>query len=228
MPENTVLLSDAIKTLVSALENDSIDYNYKYKSMNNVGLLAQAITGTSREKLYELYIKELDEDYKRKYNGYFPTWTGLISDHWPLTAEPSEKLFKKLYDAGLTREDISSLEYLSDYKILRDSDINVENWLYKYTEVETRGWWIFKKQVKVEKVTEMEYHRSKENLLLYLRSWLNILTNANIKLKSKKITVNGEQYTYRNRLELVRLKEHFLKFEIYEGVTIVQEKLNEY
>lgn len=224
--EGTVSLLDAIKTLVAALENDSIDYNYKYKSMNNVGLLAQAITGTNRESLYNIYLEELDKEYKNKYNGHLPSWTGLISDHWPLTSEPTNKLFKMLYDSGLTREDVSSLEYLSDYRISRDSGINPENWIYRYTEIETKGWWIFKKQVKVEKVVEMEFFRSKENLLLYLRSWLNILRTA--KLKSKDFIVNGERFVYKNSEDLDRLKKHFLKYEIYEGVKIVQEKLNEY
>lgn len=224
--EGNILLLDALKLLVAALENDSIDYNYKYKSMNNVGLLAQAITGTNRESLYDIYLEELDKEYKSKYSGHLPSWTGLISDHWPLTSEPTNKLFKMLYDSGLTREDVSSLEYLSDYRISRDSGINPINFVHKYTEIETKGWWIFKKQVPVEKVVEMEFFRSKENLLLYLRSWLNILNNP--KLKSKEIIVAGERYPYKNRLDLDRLKTHFLKHEIYEGVNIVQEKLNEY
>lgn len=224
--EGNILLLDALKTLVAALENDSIDYNYKYKSMNNVGLLAQAITGTNRESLYDIYLEELDKDYKSKYSGHLPSWTGLISDHWPLTSEPTNKLFKMLYDSGLTREDVSSLEYLSDYRILKDSGINPVNWIYKYTEIETKGWWIFKKQVPVEKMIEMEFFRNKENLLLYLRSWLNILKTP--KLKSKDIIVAGERYPYRNLADLDRLKTHFLKHEIYEGVRMVQEKLNEY
>mgnify|MGYP000576571178 CR=1 FL=1 len=224
--EGNILLLDALKKLVAALENDSIDYNYKYKSMNNVGLLAQAITGTNRESLYDIYLEDLDKEYKSKYSGHLPSWTGLISDHWPLTSEPTNKLFKMLYDSGLTREDVSSLEYLSDYRILKDSGINPVNWIHKYTEIKTKGWWIFKKQVPVEKMVEMEFFRSKENLLLYLRSWLNILKTP--KLKSKEIIVAGERFTYKNRADLDRLQKHFLKYEIYEGVEIVQEKLNEY
>ena len=222
-------LLEALTVVLAALENDSIEYDPECKTQCNCGLLAQAITETNSDQLYETYLYDLNNKYLEKY-GTYPSWTGLVSEYCPLTGEPSNELFKKLYEAGLSREDISSLEYLADPKIVESAKIIAEPRTITMSMEKKVGWWIFSRRVVTLQSQQVEHYHIRENLILYLRAWVDLLKNGECssKMKYKTISVNGETYRYRNRMELEGLKDFFLNNELYEGVTLAQKELNKY
>lgn len=222
-------LLDALSTVSVALGNNSVKYNPIFKSHDNCGLLMQAITGTTKEELYHYYIQPMEREYTNKYScTTHITWTDLMQEYWPLTSTPTSSLFMACKASGLNREDIPYLDKLSNPKILADSGINQDDIKDIITETEVKGRWFFSKKITVEKTVETKYYETQEALILYLVSWIKLLDVNNERIKANEIIVEGERYTYRNRMDLEKLKKHFLSFELYEGVTIVQEKLNNY
>lgn len=229
--DKKITLKEALKVVVHALENDTIKYDWHQISHCNCGLVAQAITGTDLESLDDIYLNDISTSLQEKLQQEnTPTWSEMVKEYCPLTGQPLVAIFEKLYEAGMKREDIAHLEYLSDPKILAASKIDTSAvWTETYTKEETRvtGWWIFKEShtVTVKKQKEINYYQVKENLIAYLKAWMVILEKEK---PAKVIIVDGEEYKYRNSLQLENLKKHFLKMENYKGVTLVQEELNKY
>ncbi len=226
--ENKITLIEALKAVVNALENDTVEYDWYQISHCNCGLVAQAITKTDKETLNDIYLNDISISLQSKIDSeYTPGWSQMVKEYCPLTGEPIAEIFQKLYSAGMKREDIAHLEYLSDPKILAASTVNTGTYTKTYTvdEIRETGWWIFKKEhtFRVQKTKAINYYEVKENLLAYLKAWIGIL---NKERPAKTIVVNGEEYKYRNSLQLENLKKHFLKMENYEGVTIVQKEID--
>jgi hypothetical protein len=235
--EKKVTLIEALTAVVTALENDTIDYDWCKTSHCNCGLVAQAVTRTGQDGLnndYLIDIKNALQTKKKMAKGKSATWTELVAEYCPLTGEPLADVFKKLYEAGMTREDIAHLEYLSDPKILAVSQVNTGEYTQEYTTKETRvtGWWMFKKTiaVSVKKEKKIGYYQVKANLFAYLKAWITILekekTQPSELKPAKVIVVNGEEFKYRNTLQLENLKKHFLDRENYEGARLAQEELD--
>lgn len=231
--ETKITLKEALKIVVKALQNNTIKYDRHQISHCNCGLVAQAITGTDKETLDDIYLNDISGSLQEKMaTDNTPTWSEMVMEYCPLTGEPLADIFKVLYEAGMKREDIAHLEYLSDPKILAASKIETTGWTETYSEKQTResGWWIFKKTetVTVKKQRQINYYQVKENLIAYLSAWVDILGKENTVKPAMVIKVNGEEYKYRNSLQLENLKKHFLKMENYEGVTLAQEQLDKY
>ena len=229
MESKKVTLIEALTSVVTALRNNTIAYNWIKQNTCNCGLVAQAITRTGNEELSRDYIQPISTPLKEKKKSKFcPSWSDMVAEYCPLTGEPIAEVFKKLYEAGLTREDIGHLEYLSDPIILKKINIDTNSTTETYSKTETKeqGWWIFKKTVefKVEKTKNNHYYQKKENLIAYLEAWIEILKNKGP--KSNVIVIDKVEYKYQNYIQLENLKKDFLKKEKYEAVTKIQEELN--
>ena len=196
-------LLEALTVTLTALENDSIDYDPDYKSTNNCGLLVQAVLGINKDQLDELYLDKLNKDYAEWNKGWHPTWTGLVIENWPLTGEPIIELFDKLKSSGANREDIPALDYLSDQEILKGSGVVFESNYYNVeTVTETRVLFLFKRNIKTVRKVEVKFYDRKDNLILYLRSWIKLLKQGK-KVKSKSIIVDGETFVFRITLPIL-------------------------
>lgn len=232
--EKRITLINALIAVVAALENGTVDYDWKNVSHCNVGLVAQAITRTDKHGLFNDYLNEMAVKIKGKYGSErCPTWTQMVVEYCPLTGEPMTEIFKKLYAAGMHREDISHLEYLNSAQIMHNTSIDTKNTIETYYEEEVQGWWIFKEEVTVEKRRSVRYYEKRENLHAYLKSWIDILRRGNggtggagVGARAGVIVIEGEEYEYRNSYQLEDLKKYFLDLEDYKAVAKVQNEIN--
>ncbi len=207
--EKKVTLLEALIAVSKALENDTIDYVWSEICTCNCGLVAQAITKTSKDELYDYYLRDISERLQTKKNSkYCPTWAQMISEYCPLTGTPTIEIFKALFEAGMNREEIAHLEYLSDPAILKNARIDTDPTDETYFKDETRekGWWIFKKEVtkKVKMIKEIPYYQNKENLLAYIKSWIDVLKRKDSK---GKVIIDGEEYKYKSKTDIENLKK---------------------
>jgi len=229
--EKKVTLVEALTIVVTALKNDTIYYKWKDTNTCNCGLVAQAVTRTNKDELDELYLQPIASPIQVKNKSKFsPTWSDMVAEYCPLTKEPVTEIFKKLFDAGMTREDIGHLEYLSDPEILEKININLdttEKYFVKRTKTKSFLGLGFKKKtisVRVQKTRKVYYYQKKENLIAYLEAWIEILEDK--EAKESVIIIDGREYRYQNDIQLDNLKKDFLKKENYRAVTKIQEELN--
>lgn len=189
-----------LKSVISALENDSIKYNWIKQCSCNCGVVAQAITGEVHDEMKEKYLnKHLLWLAGRKID---QTWTNLVKEYCPITGEPIAEIFRKFYDVGITREEIVHLEYLDDKKILArtDIDVNEKKMVTKsITEVtiveipRSKFASIFFGKTKKEEKSitrtisvpeeKSRYYQDKKNLIKYLTAWVQILHEETQKWK---------------------------------------------
>lgn len=199
-------LISALESVISGLESGSVNYDWEKVCQCNCGLVAQAITGLQDKELYEKLLHPMIEKYhdasegRRKLNHkkkYDPTWCQLVAEYCPLTGMPMEGIFKILYEAGMTRENIAHLENLSDKTILERAEINTESIInYKKERLEVKkrvyrdgilGFFGFKKTI-IEfidghndiKAGIKKYYAGSHNLLKYLKAWVEILKEEKI------------------------------------------------
>ena len=221
----------ALKALKTALIETSVDYDWWQLSRDNVGLLAQCITRTDKDSLYEEYLSDIvDSLSKRKKMKRSPNWTQLVAEYWPITGAPTCEIFLALSQAGVKRSDIFDLEYLTGkYSML--AEIKNTTRTVKTSKKITKkvGFWIFKREVQkiIEEDVEIRFYQEVENLKKYINAWINEL-EENKEKAGGVIIVDGEKFPYRNSFQLSKLKDHFLSLENYVGVKIAQEELDKY
>lgn len=186
-----------IKSLMSAiraLENGTVTYNWQEQHSCNCGVVSQAMLGMTGTELkhrlkdeeifkHEIFAKVKDEPEVAK------TWKNLISAWCPITGLPMKQIFHDLNEAGLTTDDMAHLEYLENPAILKRSGIQTHHRTttevfdhYDYVPVNTFFGRLFgrTKMIEVKKTVtsttpDRNYFTKKENVILYLKSWVTIL-----------------------------------------------------
>lgn len=104
-------LITALRLAATSLEDGTFAYNWKNTHSCNCGVVACAITGMSASQLHnELLIRTTREQQSWKYI------TGTLC---PITGIPEHKIFRALYEAGMTAKDIVQLETLSNPDVMR-------------------------------------------------------------------------------------------------------------
>ena len=228
IPEKKITLLNALKAMKKALVSNTIYYDWDNLATDNVGLLAQCITRTDKKTLFEEYLSDLyPDDIKNA-----PTWSQLLADYWPMTGTPTCEIFQDMCSAGLKRQDIYNLEYLTG-EIAEESQImtttkTVKAKVKQYKKV---GIWPFKKKIEetVEKNIEIKHYEHKTNLVRYIDTWITRIEDVeNVAKSGGFIMVDGEKYSYKNSLQLEKLKKHFLSLEDYRAVKIVQDELDKF
>ncbi len=140
-------IKQALGDAVSALEKDIIFYDWKSHGSCNCGIVVQAIMSMDRSNTKKLFLHARNEigTYKPEEGR---TWREVLQKSCSVTGEPITQVFKILRDKGLQPEDIVHLEYLNNKAILEVTDIDT---------------------------SEKMYHSKKDNLIKYLKGWLQIL-----------------------------------------------------
>ena len=100
-------LADALRATAAVVMTPEYDWGDAQRC--NCGLLARELTGMTGQQLRE---------FRRKHD-----WTGCWGDRvrsgtCPQTGEPLNAVMAKLFQAGLTSDDIINLEVLADRRIL--------------------------------------------------------------------------------------------------------------
>lgn len=159
-------LIKALKLVINNLKNDTANYEWNHQSTCNCGLVAQAITNLSQHELAELshsMFDELDKKYKDNKSTTI-SWQLAVKEYCPLTGEPLKDILKKLFQNGLTKEDMVHLEYMTNPAILKKSGIRVSK--FPYFGKFVGSFFPIK-----------DYHSKQQNLILYLQAWVSILEN---------------------------------------------------
>jgi hypothetical protein len=238
-------LITSLNVVVTALENGTIEHNWSKTDKCNCGLVAQAIVGVSPGNLFKNFIQPLANEMRKvdpKYKDAAPTWQQMVGAYCPLTGEPIAEIFKILYAAGLTREDIGHLETLSDPNILAKTKISksavvgTREEIKKTTEVVkadgiSRLFGGKKKVTTEETITvkkNVPYYEGKDNLIKYLKAWILILgdTPAKDALEFTLAEQKKNKYSGKTDNFLIELRNKFVAAEKYVEAAEVRDELN--
>jgi len=229
-------LVKGLRTAIDALKNDTINYNWNNQCSCNMGVIAQAILEVSFDELKVLnkpLFKPLnDVNKKLKETGeerIMPSWKNAVKYACPITGKNMPEIISILESKGMSRADIVHLEFLENPAILELSNIQkVEtiNQVQTGTEekkVPSKNWFLRalgytdKIEVPVYKLEKSykypsDYYQHKENVILYLSAWLNILTNENLEIKVKDSADSYKELSINLEKELL----HAVADENYE------------
>ena len=98
-------LADALRTTADRLA-DGARYEWGHVGRCNCGHLAQTLTARDGAEIFRLFGQELTE------------WSEHARGRCAVSNHDLEELFGELYRAGLSRDDLRHLEYLSDPEVL--------------------------------------------------------------------------------------------------------------
>lgn len=173
-------IQTALKTVIKALKNDTIHYDWHEQSNCNCGLVAQALLSDS-EIDFKSNINKWKRDVKSYDSKLGTSWKNAIKYLCPVTGLTSYDIFNELFKRGLTREDIIHLEYMENEAILKRSGIvkNItKTRIVKHSNKYKAFFGI--KQIETYQKIDQDYYRSKENLILYLSAWLEIISEKSV------------------------------------------------
>lgn len=206
-------LIKALKLSIHALETGIVKYEWNKNQTCNCGVVAQAILGKTHEELLIL-ISPTGRMVSKKINphvvdGWSATWKQCVQETCSITGETTEKIFKQLFKAGMSPEDITHLEYLENPAILKRANLyqtktvtkkiktgetkatvpvkikvppkGIFGFLKKETEeiiYETQTVETFEERQFEETALEKDYYKKKENLIKYLKAWVEILEES--------------------------------------------------
>lgn len=141
-----------------ALETDGAFYKWTDYTSCNVGIVAQVCTNTGikemRERVnveYNDYIKYAEKMCKDNHWDYVMSWKQMGNYYCGITNKPVTGIIGDLQSKGFTTADIGHLEFLSDKAVLSNTDIN----------------------------TKHNYFAHQDNLIKYLKSWIDIIRKQN-------------------------------------------------
>lgn len=235
-------LQTALKLVIHSLKNDTIHYDWRDPNSCNCGLVARALLHDTEINIKES-IKEWQADLDKQYNKVEGSWKNGIKYLCPLTGLSNYQIFNELFTRGMSREDIIHLEYMDNPAILKKSGLATN--ITKKIKTIDNGMTITKSRfvpdqnkfkaffgigkveyyeapvlenVEYDEITydkEFEYG-SKENLILYLTAWLDIITEK-----------NTENITELDRVDLEAELLKSLSNEDYERASEIRDQIFE-
>lgn len=238
-------LINGLRTAINALRNDTIHYDWTKQCSCNMGVVAQAVLEVSPDELQELQkplfmpIGKINKKRKENHEDRIsPSWKNAIKYACPITGKDLPEIIKTLEDNGMSRADIVHLEFLENPAILELSGIkqiqtvtSVQTGTEK-REVPTTHWfWKWFGHTEIEEVPvyehstayayPKEYYTEKENVILYLSAWLNILSNENLNIKVKDSADSKKEVSINLEKELL----YAVADEDYERAAELRDKL---
>lgn len=234
-----------LRTAINALKNDTIHYDWNFPKSCNMGVVAQAVLEVSSDELKEMYkplfkpVNKINE--KRDANRetkIMTSWKNAVKYACPITGKDMPEIINILESKGMSRADIVHLEFLENPAILELSgiqkiqtvhqvqtgtenrDVPSKHWFWKiwgYTE--TKEVPVYEQTITTE--YPKDYYQKKENVILYLSAWLNILTNENLEIKVKDSNDSHKEASINLEKELL----HAVADEDFERVTELIDKI---
>lgn len=208
-------LKENLKIALEALENDTVNYQWDRQSSCNCGVVIQAMCGITEGKLQNRINEErlFNDNIFDGANGKSKTWKNAIKLHCPITGDSIKQIFNDLKEKGLTTKEMTHLEFLNNKEILENTDIKtfdiVEKEVFSHYEIVKDDSFfgkLFNLNKKVEKYVIIKeekpnkYYREKQNLIKYLKSWIDILDKSEIKEEKliNNIEVKNFEYIHLN------------------------------
>ena len=238
-------LIKGLRTAIDALKNDTIVYDWNNPCSCNMGVVAQAVLEVTPDELKELnkpLFNPLGKiNKKRKEDGderIMPSWKNAVKYACPITGKGMPEIINILESKGMSRADIVHLEFLENPAILELSGIQKiqtvhqvqtgtetkevpsTHWFWKiwgYTNMEEVP--VFEQTVTTE--YPKDYYQKKENVILYLSAWLNILTNENLEIKVKDSADSHKEASINFEKELLNA----VADEDYERAAELRDKI---
>jgi hypothetical protein len=167
-------LKKALQRAIYALKKDFVEYNWNKQNSCNCGIVAQAILVEGKKNIGSLFEKDFKNNFE-KGEEISRTWKNLAKRTCSVTGNSVSEIISSLQEKGMSPEDIVHLEYLENPAIIKLSDINVE---------------------------ENKFYAKKENLILYLQSWLRILNNDLKSEDSRFFLPNTQEFLAAEILQL--------------------------
>ncbi len=162
-------LINALVRVATAINADTIVYDWSKPHSCNCGVVAQALLDVKRGELEEAY-----KPYQSRLSqgNVSISWKNAVRYFCPISGERLPEIFQRLQDAGLSPADIAHLEYLENPAILAASSIpKFDAWRHPFMYLEARSG--NKKPGRF--FYEYRYFAKRENLYLYLTAWIGIL-----------------------------------------------------
>lgn len=110
-------LHETLLIAANAIERGTVNYDYKYPGCCQCGVVFQAITGRSQIQLHNDNAR-LTQACPDVADQRWAQWQWLARAFCPVTGIPQDELLRGLHDAGMTAENITHLENLSDPEVL--------------------------------------------------------------------------------------------------------------
>jgi len=229
-------LITSLNIAIDALKNGTVLYDWTKQESCNCGVVAQAVLKVNKTDMRELWLetqnevsKHVRKDQKREH-----TWRDAVVHLCPITGEPLADVFKRLFEAGLTKEDIVHLEYMNNPAILERAKINTNQTrtVVKIIDVVKPNpnrnllqvLFGLNKTVKVKeekKVQEkIDHYSERQNLIAYLQGWVSLLKEGAKYHSSDNLT---ELTTEQLQTELLNAVAE----ENYEYATELRNTINE-
>lgn len=147
-------LAVSLRRVAELLRNGRVEYEWDLSNQCNMGLIARAALGLSRNQFSKL----------EKPVSHQPLWEERAEAYCPMTGIPEIKLFRVLHDVGFRFEDYGEAENLSNPDV-------VERIKHDGRFIETnerRNWFGRKIPVTIQR----RIHRDEEqSLIVYLETW---------------------------------------------------------
>lgn len=157
-------LAAHFRNVAALIENNLVSYAWDKCEKCNCGLVARSIIGESLS------------EFGRSIEALNPTpdfctnWTRMAEHYCPISGEPMNWVFKKLYLAGMRYEDFGHLEHLSNRAIL-----DRMHTMFQVHRTEKR--FLRKPIVTIEILPEEMENRN--TLIAYLKTWATLIEEHN-------------------------------------------------
>lgn len=206
-------LIQSLSTVITALENDIVHYNWKKQSQCNCGLVSQVLLGMSQAELKnEIERQDIfnKERFKSTIGSDWCTWKNAVKVYCPIAKKPLKQIFIDLENAGLSKEDIVHLESMDNPAIFSKSGIKTTKTVKKefqngFQKVPSTTFFgrLFgiKVQTPILEIREVEeeynWYAEPQNLVKYLKAWVSILKNQKENIDFDRYIL--ESFTHQKR-----------------------------
>ncbi len=162
-----ITLASSLRRVAELLRNGQVSYEWSKADQCNMGLVARASLGLSRNQFNKLE-KPVND---------IAGWDERAEAHCPITGIPELKLFRVLHDVGFRFEDYHEVEGLSNPdvcdRIKRDGRFVEQS--------ERRNWWGRKMPAVVQRKIQYDEEQS---LIVYLEAWAAMIEEFNSAMPS--------------------------------------------
>lgn len=162
-------LIQKLQIAIHGLETDSVKYNWYNPCSCNCGIVAQSMLGMSMAELDKRIQVPFSSKNLRQYliinqnDSLECSWRNAVKAYCPMTGKPLDEIFSQLNEAGLSREDMCHLEYMTNPLILKKANIET-------TRMQDS---LFGRLFKIYE--PYSYYKQADNLIKYLSAWVEIL-----------------------------------------------------
>ncbi len=182
-------LLTSLEMVLKNLKEEKLYYNWSSHGTCNLGLVASCILEKSPNDLeneFKFLCIPIGDDGV--------DWKKVVNYYCPITGLSSNMIFRRLQIAGMSREDMINLEYLSDPIILERTKRLVSKDMSFWDKIFSKNT-LGAKDISYDNRGDFdeEYYREEENLIIYLEAWIELIKEDNLLKNSNGTLKPAEQ-----------------------------------